>query len=203
MENQTSNTAETLYTGSSPGVFTIPAGTRAILQSNSASLPQVLSGATPLDVALQRQLGSGNCQFTPSAAWSFYTQYSHEAENGYRPFGTLLSGNVLELPEPVDYRTHELKAGVEYGGNKGGFQAGYAASILHNQASSLVWDSPFTSTDATGAASHGQMTLYPNNNAQSLNFAGAINLFGSTRLMISISPGWMRQNAPFLPFTTN
>ncbi|MBZ5622763.1 MAG: MtrB/PioB family decaheme-associated outer membrane protein [Acidobacteriia bacterium] len=199
------NAAAILYTSSGPGIFTMPAAIRTNLVSNSGSLPQMLMGAAPLDVALQRKLGSGTCRVTPSANWSFFAQYSHDSENGYRPLGTTLNNttNVLELPEPVDYRTHEVKTGVEYGTRKGGFQAGYADSIFNNQVGTMVWDNPFNATNAGGAAAQGRLSLYPDNTAQSFNFAGAINLSASTRLMVSISPGWMSQNASFLPYTIN
>jgi MtrB/PioB family decaheme-associated outer membrane protein len=199
------NSAASLFVSSGPGTFSIPSAVRTNLLSNSASLPQMLAGATPLDLSLERKLGSGVCRVTPSAAWSFYVQYSHDSENGYRPLGTTLNNttNVLELPEPVDYRTHDVKAGVEYGTSMGGFQAGYAASIFNNQVSALVWDNPFNATNASGNSSQGRLALYPSNTAQNLNFAGAIKLSKSTRLMISISPGWMRQNEAFLPYTIN
>ena len=199
------STAATLFTESSPGVFTIPAATRAQLVSNPASITQILPSATPLDVALKRNLTGGGCQFTPSAAWTFYAQYSHDAENGHRPLGTTLNDetNVMELPEPVDYRTHDVKAGVEYAAGKFAFQAGYAGSFFTDEHKTLYWDNPFNTTDAIGSGAHGQIALYPDNHAQSLNFAGAWNLSKSTRLMVSVSPEWLRQNAPFLPFTVN
>ncbi len=199
------NSAATLFTESSPGVFTIPAATRAQLIANPAALPQILGGARAVDVAARRKLTGGVCRFTPSAALTFYAQYSYESESGYRPLGATLNDetNVLEQMEPLDYRTHEIKAGVEYAAGKGVFQAGYAASIFSDQNRALYWDNPFNSTDAIGSGAHGQLALYPDNNSQSLNFAGAWNLSKSTRLMVSVSPEWMRQNVPFLPFTVN
>ena len=124
------NTAATLFTESSPGVFTIPAATRALLVSNPASISQVLPGAKAVDVALQRKLTGGSCQFTPSAGWTIYAQYFNDSENGHRPIGATLNDetNVLEQMEPVDYRTHNVKAGVEYAGGKVAFQAGYTGS---------------------------------------------------------------------------
>jgi MtrB/PioB family decaheme-associated outer membrane protein len=199
------NTAATLFTESSPGVFTIPAATRAQLVKNPASISQILGGATAVDVALKRKLTGGNCQFTPSAAWSIYAQYSHDSENGYRPLGATLNDetNVLEQMEPVDYRTHDIKAGAEYAGGKMVFQAGYAASMFNNQHSTLSWDNPFNATDAIGNGARGQMALYPDNKSQGLSFAAAWNLSKTTRLMVSVSPEWIRQNAAFLPETVN
>jgi len=200
-----SNTAATLFAEIIPGVFTIPAAVRANLVYDPGSLPILLRGATPLDVALRRRLGSGIFEYTPNGAWTLMLQYSHENENGNRPFGAMLNGfaNMLEVPKPIDYRVHEAKAGVEYGNSRGGFQADYTASFFENGVPALVFDNPFRDTDALGGSSRGRMALYPNNNAQSLNFAGAVNLSDSTRFMAAISPQWMRQNDAFLPYTIN
>ena len=67
----------------------------------------------------------------------------------------------------------------------------------------MFWDNPFTTTDAIGSGAHGQLALYPDNKSQNLSFAAAWNLSKTTRLMVSVSPEWMRQNASFLPFTVN
>jgi MtrB/PioB family decaheme-associated outer membrane protein len=199
------NTAATLFTESSPGVFTVPAAVRTNLVANAASLPVMVAGATRLEVGLQRRLTGGTCQFTPSAAWTFFAQYNHDAESGHRPLGTTLNDetHVLEQMEPVDYTTHEVNAGLEYAAGKIAFQAGYGASIFTDARKALYWDNPFLATDAIGAGAHGQMALYPDNTVQNFNFAGAWNLSKNTRLMASVSPGWMRQNTPFLPFTVN
>lgn len=199
------NSAATLFTESGSGVFTIPAPIRSILVSNPGALPSVLRGATAVDVGLERQLTGGGCQFTPSAGWTIFTKYTHETESGHRPLGTTLNDetNVLEQMEPVNYTTQEVKAGVEWAGAKGAFQAGYNTSLFSDQNRALYWDNPFTATDAVGAGAHGQLSLYPDNSVQGLSFAGAWNLTRSTRLMVSVSPQWMRQNSAFLPETVN
>jgi Putative outer membrane beta-barrel porin, MtrB/PioB len=124
---------------------------------------------------------------------------------GYRPFGTTLNRftNITELPEPIDYRTQQVKAGTEYAKKIGGFQASYLGSTFKNRVSTLVWDNAFQTTDLLGSSSRGRLDLYPDNTAHSLSFAGAVNIPHSTRLMASVTPGWMRQNDPFLPYTIN
>ncbi len=197
--------AATLFTQSSPGVFTVPDGLRARLVSSPGSLNQVLAFATPVDVELQRRRTGLSCRVTPSARWAFFAQYVHDSEQGYRPLGTTLNdeSQVLEQMEPIAYKTDEVQAGTEYSNGKIAFQAGYGASMFSNDQPTLRWDNAFIATDAVGAGAHGQMALYPDNSTESLNFAGAWNLSKSTRLMVSVSPEWMRQNAPFLPFTVN
>jgi len=199
------NTATTLFTESDPGVFTVPTPERLTLQTSAANTPSVLTGAQPLNMSVARKLGSGVFTYTPTAHWTFLLQYSHESENGFRPLGTTtnLYTNTMELPEPVKYDTNNARLGVEYGANRGGFQAGYSTSIFTNDIPALVWQNPFNTVDAPGDSSGGRMSLYPDNSTQSVDFAGAFNLTKNTRLMASVTTEWMFQNDAFLPFTIN
>jgi hypothetical protein len=47
------------------------------------------------------------------------------------------------------------------------------------------------------------MALYADNQANYFNVAGAANVTKYARFMASITPGWLRQDAAFLPYTTN
>src|ERR1035437_4450622 len=107
------NTATTLFTESAPGVFTIPTPERLALQTSAANTPSLLTGAQPLNMSLARKLGSGRLTYTPTAHWTLLLQYSHEAENGFRPLGatTNLYTNTIELPEPIKYDTNNVRLG--------------------------------------------------------------------------------------------
>ena len=75
---------------------------------------------------------------------------------------------------------------------------------MQNNTGVLTWDNPFRLTNETvGNPLTGRMDLYPDNKAQYLSFAGATNVTKYMRLMGSVSPGWLRQNDAFLPYTTN
>ncbi|MBI4483162.1 MAG: MtrB/PioB family decaheme-associated outer membrane protein [Acidobacteria bacterium] len=199
------NTAKSFFVESSPGVFTAPAPLRSRLQSQPADLSALLEGARPLNLSLRRNAGRGTLTYTPASDWTLQFQYSREKQTGVRPFGTTTNSftNTIELPEPIDYRTHQVKAGAEYANQRAGVQASYSGSIFHNEISTLVWDNPFRLTDAVGGGSRGRLDLYPDNAAHNLSFAGALNISPSTRLIVSVVPGWMRQNDTFLPFTVN
>ena len=198
-------TARSFFLESSPGVFTVPTPLRSVLQSAPGDLQAVLESARPLDMSLRRDTAAGTFTYTPNTDWVLQLRYSKEKQTGHRPFGTTTNSfaNVLELPEPTDYRTHQVKLGTEYANHAWGFQADYSSSIFSNKVSTLVWENPFRVTDAVGGASQGRLDLYPDNAAHNLTFAGAVNIPHSTRLMASIVPGWMRQNDAFLPFTIN
>jgi MtrB/PioB family decaheme-associated outer membrane protein len=200
-----SNASRSFFVAAGPGVFTVPPAIRTALQSRPADLPQFLNQAGAVQTTLQRERGTGTFTLTPTDAWTLRLQYSRDRQDGARPFGTTTNGfsNSIELPEPINYRTHEIRAGAEYARQNWGVQFGYQGSLFENRIGELVWDNPFRTTDAAGGGSRGRIDLYPDNQAQSFNVAGAWNLGASTRLMASVVPGWMRQNDAFLPFTIN
>ena len=197
--------ARSFFFGSSAGGYAVSPFIRASLSTNPSTLPLLLEGAPPIGVFLRRNNAGGLFTFTPSANWTLKFDYGTENQLGVRPFGTTTNSftNMLEFPEPIDYRTNLVKANAEYANRKWGIQVGYSGSFFRNDISELIWENPFRLTDAVNGAARGRLDLYPDNSAHNLSFAGAVNLGASTRFMASIVPGWMRQNDPFLPFTIN
>src|SRR5260370_21826838 len=49
----------------------------------------------------------------------------------------------------------------------------------------------------------GRMSLYPDNRAKYFSFAGGTDVTKYMHFTASISPGWLRQDEPFLPYTIN
>jgi MtrB/PioB family decaheme-associated outer membrane protein len=200
-----SNTARSFFIESGRGVYTVPAAMRARLVTTPGEITSFLEGAGPIHPRLRRNLGGGGLTLTPTAAWTLLFQYANEKQSGARPFGTTTNSftHVVELPEPIDYLTQQVSASAEYIKRGSGIQFGYTGSFFTNKVSELVWDIPFKTSDAVNNGSRGRLDLYPNNSAQNVSVAGALNLPMATRFMASFTPGWMRQNDAFLPFTTN
>src|SRR5262249_56362285 len=77
-------------------------------------------------------------------------------------------------------------------------------SFFQNNIKQLTWDNPFFFGPATPAnPTSGLMTLYPDNHKHSVNFAGAGDLTKYLHFAASITPGWLRQNENFAPYSTN
>lgn len=220
------NTTRTIYTRVQPGVFTVNPALRATLQATSAantpatSLAQVSTMAfiTP---SLKRKAGTLQFNYYPTADWDIFFLYFRENQVGLRPIGFLFNtspsasvtgGYGAEVPEPIDYFNNVIKVGAEYGKKDWGVQVAYMRSFFDNNITSLTVDNPYRTTDcvapvgctnATQGPATGLMDLYPGNTADYLTFAGAVDLGKYFRLMASISPGWLRQNDAFLPYTSN
>src|SRR5262249_55109550 len=68
----------------------------------------------------------------------------------------------------------------------------------------LFWDNPFVFSGETASTPlTGRMALYPDNQANSFNVAGAGQLGKYLYFSGSVTPGWLRQSSAFLPYSTN
>ncbi len=210
-----SGTTRSLYRETSPGVWQFT-GNRAVLDGarvlgtgaalNTAGAA-VMAGA-PLDVQQgTRKLGAGRATFNLNPNWNVALGFSRENQSGNRPLGMCFGNNPScfwsEIPENLDYKTSTFTAGTEYGQKTYDVALGYWRQNFENTVASMTVDNPFSNNaNSETVTGIGQMGLYPSNDAQNLQFAGAINR-GALHLMTSISPGWMSQNDPFVPYTTN
>jgi len=123
-------------------------------------------------------------------------------------------GTGQELLEPIDYFNNTVRATTEYGKHNWAIQFGYNGSFFKSNIRSLLFDAPFATADIPvqiispsssipAVPAHGQLSLYPDNQANYLNFAGAFDAGKHVRVMGSGTNGWLRQNDSFLPYTAN
>lgn len=178
------------YQLTAPGKYVLPGGFQALQGAASQNLP------------LKRDAVGFGIFLTPRESWDFRMQYSPEKRAGYRPVGNNFMFTAVELPEPVQYRTDDLKLSAEFARPRLVAQASSQTSLFHNDVTTLEWTGPFQQNDPA-IPSSGRKALAPNNEAQNFTFAGALDLARAARLVATVSPGWMRQNAAFVPFTSN
>jgi MtrB/PioB family decaheme-associated outer membrane protein len=214
-----SNTTRMLFTQTSPGIYVFPALARQALQATaSTNIPNVVNTQLVpqfnfLTPQIIRRGGTAyfDCDVTPH--WKLNATYFRESQRGDRPIGLIMnsspsasatSGFGVELPEPIRYYNNLVRVGSDYGRNGWVFGAAYIGSFFQNAIHQLTWDNPFLSTgETTTTPLTGRMALYPDNQAHYVNFAGATDLTKYIRFTASITPGWLRQNEAFLPYSTN
>ena len=210
-----SGTTRTLFYESSPGVLKF-AGDRAPLQAaNIAATAVAFTNAlTPqvpnVSLDVQRNIRR-NARFLASwdikPEWNVSLLYTREGQDGSRPLGMCFGNNPscvwAEIPESLDYTTNTVKATTELGHKDWGLLLGYSHQSFVNNVQNLLVDNPFSNgTNSETITSNGQISLYPNNQMQDFQVAGALH-HGKLHAMTSITPGWQTQNEPFVPYTTN
>jgi len=220
-----SNTTRTLFTQTSPGVWNFPSLIRQSIQTYQAGPPppgtslaalintQVVGQSNFITPSIIRKAGTALISYHVTSAWNLNLRFWRESERGTRPIGMIMTsfpsasataGYGVELPEAINYFNNLLQFGTEYGKRTWGIQAAYIGSFFQNNTKDMVWDNPFrlSNEDVSDPVS-GRASLYPDNKAQYLSFAGATDVTKYMRLTASVSPGWLRQNQPFLPYTIN
>lgn len=184
---------------------------------NSLVTPS-LSAQSGIDLALQRERGRAELRLTPDKPYDVRVIYAHEKRTGDRAVGTSFGfGNVVESPEPINYRTQDLGATAEYGADWGRVNASFNYNWFTNNILSHTFDNPWRRTDSTdasaytgpasgsiGGPSFGRASLWPSNTAVTGGLGVAFKLAGKSRLGASVALGqWTQNEAAFIPYTTN
>jgi MtrB/PioB family decaheme-associated outer membrane protein len=221
-----SDTTRTLYTEATPGAWVFPALIRQSIQSYQATVPtppgtslpmllntQVVPQSNFLNMGILRKGGTASLAYNVKPDWSVNASFFRENEAGLRPIGLIMNsspsasataGYGVELPETINYFNNLVQVTTELGKHSWAIQAGYTGSFFQNDIHQMTWDNPFRlTTEQVANPLSGRMSLYPNNQADYVNIAGATDLTKYLRFMASISPGWLRQNQSFLPYTSN
>ena len=173
----------------------------------------VVTNATFITPSIIRKAGTLSFSYDFSPEWNLSSSFWREHQTGLRPIGLIMnsspsasatSGFGMELPEPINYFNNLVRIGTEYGKRAWSLQAAYMGSFLQNNIPQMTWDNPFfLNNETVKTPLTGRMDLYPDNQAHYLTFAGAGDVTKYLRFMASITPGWLRQNDTFLPYTTN
>jgi MtrB/PioB family decaheme-associated outer membrane protein len=211
----TSGTTRSLFNQTSPGVWKF-SGNRAALEAArvlgtgvalfNAVTPQAANAVLDVQRGI-RKTGSGLASWDIKPDWNVAFLFSRENQVGTRPhnmcFGNSPSCYTAEIPENIDYFTNTLKIATEFVQKNWGMQLGYWRQSFENNVTNMLVDNPFSNnTNSTTVTANGNLSLYPDNKAHNLLFAGALNL-GGFHFMTSISPGWNSQDDPFVAYTTN
>ena len=215
---------QTLHVTTSPGVLEVPDLIQTQFEAaTDADLPGLVQSV--LDVTrfadmfvLRRKLGVYQ-EFRPARHWRLFADFGYEIRSGDRPvtvgsyqrtntpLGDLYFTPGMEVPEPIDYRTTTIKAGVAYEGERGFVEASYRGSFFDNRIQALIFDNPFRITDQLASRFRLERTslqVYPDNDSHTLSFLGGYSFEPwHTRLTGALSFSWWDQNDAFLPFTFN
>ena len=211
----------------SPGVFSLDAAARLAVQNKAAGVvgvpqnvaalatPSILRGlAKPFDLQSRRDAGGASITYAASNEVGLNLSVTSTKRTGHQPFGASFSfNNANELPIPLDNRTNDMSAGLEYANASGMIRVGWDASWFDNNIKSVIWDNPLRATDtnpfdASGYANgngpaRGQIAMPPSNTMNVISTSGLYKMPSHTVISGTVSFNAMSQNDALLPWTTN
>lgn len=184
------------------------------VQAGTLKLSQIAAtGALqPFDLRQRRDVAALTLVASPwtNVDASFSVKTSHK--NGQQPWAESFGFNLAnEVPAPLDHRTTDLNASLEWANDRGMARVAWDGSWFNNAVESLIADSPSRVTDTTNptayvtgnGTSHGRMALWPDSTAQTVSAGAAYNLPWRSRVNGVVSIGNWDQNASLLPYTIN
>jgi len=205
-----SRTGRSPYSETSRGVFELPDAIQTTLQGAAAAArPGILQNflateARDIDLETRWDTARFLLKYTPTPDWDLRAEYTRTQKEGERPIGTtFVFTNQVELPEPIDQTTHDMRVTAELAREQWQLQFSYNLSLFENDVDVLVWDNPLRVTDAVGGPSRGRFDLAPNNIAHTVGLTGALNLPMRSRLTGTFSYGLRFQDDNFIPHTIN
>ncbi len=235
-----SNKAKTPYIYQGGGLFTVPTQvpiqddgnnatgspalvpTAAQMAGNDAQIAEYLAThLRSVELGTDRDKVSATLKLSPIEALKFRLTVSKEDRTGsritYGPIGDRPPRTLnVQLPEPVDYTTKELRLEAEYAGD--GYQTllSYLLSDFENNIDSMVWENMFfapnngdyllTALESDGTtrrrvSSFGQRALAPDNRYHNVALSFGVDLPMNSRLAATAAYGWMRQDETLLPYS--
>jgi MtrB/PioB family decaheme-associated outer membrane protein len=199
-----SQSTETLYTVSKSGLFSIDDNIQKGIESGATTLANVINQVAPFEARTQRDTALFHLTYAASRDLDVKFSLKSSHRDGYN-LQSLNFGfsNTIESEVPLDDRTTDVKAGIEFANAKGLLSIGYDGSWYDNQISAYRFDNPLRYTDIVGGPSVGQMSTWASNNMQTVNLNGRYGLPGRTRASAAISVGAANQNGALLPPTVN
>lgn len=227
-----SNTAETLYTQPSPGVFVLPDGMRTALQkiwspatsetaapANSSdnrfwSLRDYMNGAQPVDLRYVRKTGVVGFDVTAVENWTFKASYQRETRDGSQPVAFTAGPGIDEVANPVKYTTHDTRAEVEFDKNKLFLNASFDYSKFHNDVLYTVVDNPvrlnntdffWTGSPVVNTAANATARLWnaPDNKSTSVDFVAGYMFPAHHKVMLNFDSTVMTNDYTFVEQALN
>lgn len=213
------STFRNIYNGVGTGNLTLKAGLTAggaggTNAADAANVAAVANANADTEIGLIRKKGGARLDMYLDDRWKLYASYTNEKRQGARPFGSVWGGGGGTAPtetlEPIDYRTHDLLAGLEYADDLNAFNLRFQASWFRNEIDTLTFQTPYRIAAAAtngvpiGGFTQGRFDLYPDNNYYNIKgeYSRRLPDFYKGKFTASVAFASSRQDDDLIPYTT-
>ncbi len=220
------NGGRSIFTESSPGVWTMPSTLRQSLQtavtaqSSSgrtydfyrALLAPTFASTNKVDVSGVRKTSNVALNLGKHLPFDVTLSYRNDFKEGYRGLG---GGNVrgavnpsYEVAVPLDEMTHDIGLRTARNFKSGNVYATFNRNLYVNQAGPLTIDNPFQAYDAPvlsglGGPAADRFSNAPDNEASTGTAGFLLKFKRQTRVSGSLALSVRTQDAQFYPYTAN
>jgi len=178
--------------------------------------------ATPFDLEAKRETAGFDVAFSATSAAHVTIGFKTTKKSGHQPWGgSFAFSDAVEMPLPIDNRTNDFTAGLEYAAAKGMIRFAWDGSWFSNDVKTLTWDNPIRATDynngrtppngpynssgysnGLGPAT-GRMALAPDNSMNVFSVTGLYKLPSRTNVNGTFQYTTQDQDDTLIPWTIN
>ncbi|MCY4213454.1 MAG: MtrB/PioB family decaheme-associated outer membrane protein [Gammaproteobacteria bacterium] len=165
---------------------------------STSGMTQLSESGRTVKLSSKRRRSELGAWFKPLPALTLEAGYFHERKRGIQETSRDFLYQATVLPQPIDYRIEGADTRLRYVSQRLSAAISYAHRRFDNGERELVWDNPYA-----GSTARGRSATAPANQASTLSFVSRLRLHRSTRLNLSLARTEAKQNAPFVPYTSN
>ena len=178
--------------------------------------------ARPFDMQARRDAAGFGLTYNATKDVGVNVAFTTTRKSGEMPWGASFAFNdANEMPLPIDNRTNDFSAGLEWTAPKGMFRVGWDGSWFNNDVKTLVWDNPIRATDFNNGLAppngpydpsgysngngpaQGRMALAPNNMMNVFSLTGLYKLPARTSVNGTFQYTTQEQDETLIPWTIN
>lgn len=195
------------------GTLSLPDSVQKTLQDNPSLARQEIENlAVGFPSRIRRDSLLFDLRVDFNETWHTKVKYANTKKEGSIPWGASFGFSLpIEIALPIDTRTNDLGASLEWTNNRGMLRVGYDGSWFDQRVPTYTWDNPLRVTDQTYSRAYvtgdgtaiGRGTQWPSNSVYYANFGGAYRLPLKTSVNGTLSLGQATQNEALVPFTIN
>lgn len=194
----------TLHREVEPGRLIVDDAIQEALERRTSTIAAAVGSASAFDLRSQRNTAVATMVLAATRQTDVSIVVRNTERTGQMPWGGAFGfGNVVEVAAPLDQRTTDATAAVEWANTRGSARVAYDGSWFNNRVETLTWDNPFRFTDAVDGPSTGRANLSPSSTSHTVSTSGTVKLPGRTHGSAYMSVGSWLQDQDLLPFTTN
>ena len=178
-----------------------------------AALGQLINQeAQTLDIRHRRDVALLDASVAVFKNTNLLFHFQNTTKEGTQPWFASFGFNAAnELAGPVDHRTTDVGAALEWSNTKGVVKVGWDGSWFQNNVSTLVWDNPIRATDFTYSSayspgdgtSQGRADLWPDTSMNMISGTATYKLPARTRAYANLGFSALGNDDALLPHTIN
>jgi MtrB/PioB family decaheme-associated outer membrane protein len=214
------DTTRFIHTNLGSNNLGLPAGFTGITAGTSQP-PSNAAAVNPFlrnyDIEQKRDIWKLAGGFFLGPQWNFTVNYRQDNQSGDKLIGAVIGnggGNprAAIVPYPLDQKTQQIEAMLQWAGTQGQFQLSYWWSKFKNDNDSLTWANPFATIAGwqgtvgsfpANVATLGRLGLMPDNTFNQIQATGAWNFTPAMRLTGTFAYSIASQDQSYLPYTVN